>query len=86
MTLSIDLTPDQEARLTAFARRKGLEPAALAKKLVTDHLPLSDSLNGMELSPEERIKAMDAFAEKNRGLPHLPDEAFDRENLYDERF
>jgi len=35
-----------------------------------------------DLSPEERIRQMDAFAETNRGLPCLPDEAFDRENLY----
>lgn len=35
-----------------------------------------------DLAPEERIRLMDAFAETNRGLPTLPDEAFDRENLY----
>jgi hypothetical protein len=34
------------------------------------------------LSPEERIRQMDAFAESNRGLPTLPDEAFNRESLY----
>ncbi len=82
MTLMIELTVDQEARLNAFARHKGLEPVVLATKLVTDQLPLADILNGATLSPEERIKAMDAFAEKNRGLPHLPDQAFDREILY----
>ncbi len=40
-----------------------------------------------DLTPAERIQQMDAFAETNRGLPTLPDEAFDRENLYgdDER-
>jgi len=85
VTLSIELTPDQEARLSAFARREGLEPAALAKKLVTDHLYLSGHLNGATLSPEEQITAMDAFAAKSRGLAHVPDEAFDRENLYGER-
>ena len=37
-----------------------------------------------DLTPEERIRLMDAFAKQNRGLPHLPDEAFDRENLYRE--
>lgn len=36
------------------------------------------------LTPEERIKAMDAAAEKNRHLPILPPEAFDRESLYAE--
>lgn len=33
---------------------------------------------------EEMIRAMDAFTQSNQGLPHLPDEAFDRENLYGE--
>jgi hypothetical protein len=35
-----------------------------------------------DLTPEERIRLMDAFAETYRGLPTLPPEAFDRENLY----
>ncbi len=37
-----------------------------------------------DLTPEERIKALDAAAEKNRHLPVLPPEAFDRESLYAE--
>ena len=36
------------------------------------------------LTPQERIEAMDAAAEKNRHLPILPPEAFDRESLYAE--
>ena len=35
-----------------------------------------------DLTPEERIRALDVAAEKNRGLPVLPPEAFDRESLY----
>lgn len=35
------------------------------------------------LSVEERIKAMDALAEKNRNMPVLPPEALDREKLYE---
>jgi hypothetical protein len=40
MTLTIELTPTEEAQLTAAARQAGLAPAALARKLVTEHLPL----------------------------------------------
>ena len=40
MTLTIELTPTEEARLTAAARQAGLEPAELARKLVAEHLPL----------------------------------------------
>jgi len=37
-------------------------------------------------TPEERARALDEIAEMNRDLPVLPDEAFRRENLYEERF
>ena len=37
-----------------------------------------------DLTPAERIRAMDAAAAKNRYLPVLPPEAFDRESLYAE--
>ncbi len=39
MTLTIDLSPIEQARLTAAARQSGLAPDVLAKRLVTDHLP-----------------------------------------------
>lgn len=42
--------------------------------------------NLFHATPEERSAALDALAEMNRGLPTLPPEAFDRENLYEERF
>lgn len=43
MTLMIDLSPIEQARLTAAAKRTGLEPSVLAKKLVTEHLPPEES-------------------------------------------
>ena len=39
MTLTIHLTPFEEARLAATARKEGLEPAELARKFVTERLP-----------------------------------------------
>jgi len=42
MTLTIDLSPTEQAQLAEAARLTGLEPAVLAKRLVTDHL-LRDS-------------------------------------------
>lgn len=103
MTLMIELTPEQERRLAAVARREGLEPAQLAQRLVTEHLPEAgeeESRNGTAPLPsgvdrnhfyftatrEEFNRALDELAAMNRGLPVLPDAAFDRENLYDERF
>ncbi|MCW3059785.1 MAG: hypothetical protein JWQ02_1606 [Capsulimonas sp.] len=39
MVLTITLTPSEEARLNDMAGRDGIEPADLARKLVTDQLP-----------------------------------------------
>lgn len=39
MTLTIDLTPAEGARLAAAARRAGAEPADVMRKLVAEHLP-----------------------------------------------
>jgi hypothetical protein len=50
--------------------------------IVPDPNPPGASRYKADLTAEERIRQMDAFAETNRGLPSLPDEAFDRENLY----
>jgi hypothetical protein len=38
MSLMIELTPSEEARLAAAAEKIGLAPEALARKLVTAHL------------------------------------------------
>ncbi len=43
MTLTIDLTPAEEARLAAAARRAGLAPTEAARRLVTEHLPLVET-------------------------------------------
>lgn len=39
MTLTIDLTPAEEARLADAARRTGADPADVMRRLVTEHLP-----------------------------------------------
>jgi hypothetical protein len=39
MALIIHLTPSEEARLEEAARREGLDPAELARKLVAERLP-----------------------------------------------
>ena len=51
MTLTIHFTPTEEARLDAVARQEGVDPAALAKRLVTDHLPpLTDPENAASIA------------------------------------
>lgn len=50
MTLIIDLTPTEEACLTAAAQEVGLAPAELAKKLLTNQLP-GLAAKGAEVDP-----------------------------------
>jgi hypothetical protein len=94
MTLTIELSPDQEARLTAFARHQGLEPAELARKLLAERLPLlgrnRESMADRKhfyftATPQEWEAAMNELAAGGENFPVLPDEAFDRENLYEDR-
>ena len=47
MTLTIELDPEEEVRLATAARQEGLAPAALARRLVVEHLP-SVAGNGEE--------------------------------------
>ncbi len=60
MTLSIDLTPTEQAQLAEAARLTGLEPAALAKKWMTERLPLAHtSLSGDSRATEQaRVAAI----------------------------
>jgi len=39
MTLTLDLTPTEEAQITAVAQSTGLSPAEAARKLLTQNLP-----------------------------------------------
>jgi hypothetical protein len=82
MSLTIELTPEQEAELAAQAKRAGVDPAEIARRLLAASLPTASNAERRQLTPEERIPLMDAMTEMNRGLPHLPDSAFDRENIY----
>ena len=88
MTLTIELTAEQEYQIQVASQQKGIAPAALVEKLISEYLPsiTSGILTTIpNMTIEERIEAMDVFAEQNRGLPILSDQAFDRANLYDER-
>ena len=40
MTLTIELTPEDEAKLCLVARTRGMNPTDLARKLVFENLPL----------------------------------------------
>jgi hypothetical protein len=39
MTLTLELSPEEESRLALASRLHGTDPATYAKQLVTEHLP-----------------------------------------------
>jgi len=102
MSITVEFTPDEQRRLAKAARKRGLDPAEFVKRLVTDNITESannDRRGRFEIRPgvdpnhfyftatrEEFNAALNEIAQRNRNLPVLPDSAFDRENLYEERF
>ena len=91
MQLNIDFRPQISAQLTQAARIRGTDPAKVLESLVAEYLPPVAPTSGSALphpkykTPQERIAAMDAVAEKYANAPILPDSAFDRENIYEDR-
>lgn len=55
MTLTLELSPAEEARLAAAAAQNGLEPAALATQIVTEHLPALQNGALAAVLEQERI-------------------------------
>lgn len=95
MSLTIDLTPEEQRKLEEAARREGLEPTRYARWALFEHVTPEtgyvqrtsgeDIRRPDVLSAAEIIRDLDELAENNRDLPGLPAEAFDRETLYEDR-
>jgi hypothetical protein len=73
MILTIELTPHEEARLIAAAQQEGMQPAELARKLLTDHLLQETSKTDPTLARFVQWKSEDAQMtpedlEQERGL------------------
>lgn len=79
MTLTIDLSPAEEARLEAAARQKGLQPTAIIKELLTEHLPPATPAEDPMLALFARWDEEDAqmtpqeIAEENRSWEQFKD-------------
>ena len=68
MTITIDLTPAEEAQLVRVAKIEGIAPAALAKKLVTTHLPPSTEATFAEiLAPVHQYSREQGYTEEEIG-------------------
>jgi hypothetical protein len=68
MPITIDLTPTEEAQLVRVAKQEGMEPEALAKKLVTMHLPQSAEATFAEiLAPVHAYSQEQGYTEEEIG-------------------
>ncbi len=97
MSLLINLTPAEEAQLSAAARQTGLAPEAFAEKLVREHLPTSapaeeldrklrqwQEQDGTRLMPTRT--AAELFAQWDKGVARMTEEERDAEDRLWEDF
>lgn len=83
MTLTIELTPQQERRLRLYADRQKL-PVENALEEWLDTLPEEIPTRNFA-TDEEFEQFFDDLAEIGKGKGYLPESAFDRENIYEDR-
>jgi hypothetical protein len=79
MSLTVELSPDEQARFAAAAKREVLSPAELARKVLTNHLPPK--------VPEPQRKdptlaLLEQWAEEDAG--RTPEEAAQENELWDQ--
>ncbi len=84
MKVEVELTPDIGAALMERARSAGLPLDQFAARtlsaLATTELPSRNA------SPEERLRSLDDFLAGLESDTTLPEEAFQRENWYPDRW
>lgn len=96
-SLIINLTPAEEAQLSAAAMQTGLPPEAFAEKLVRDHLPTTivvNELNGklLQRQAQDQVKlvpsrtAADIFAQWEIEAEGMTDAERDAEDRFWEDF
>ena len=79
MTITVELPPEIEQRVLAQARVRSLSVDAI----VQDFLARSaESPLPVDLTPEEWSKALDDSLDSLPATGPLPDNAFDRDNIY----
>lgn len=101
MTLTLDLTREEEARLAAAAQEQGTAPVEVLRTLIRQHLPsLRENPGAMLLrpepgegdafyqtaTPEEWSRAWRAWAASHEPQsPGLSNEAISRDSIYEGR-
>ena len=79
MTVTLDLSPEVEKRLTARAKDRGVSLTQYVQEMVEKGLELD--LPSSVVSGREKARAFEHWARSHRDTPPLPDEAIRRVNL-----
>jgi hypothetical protein len=80
MTILIDIKPEVQAELNRLAAEQGIDVNAFAASLLEEAAHIS--ARSKTLSPSGLATTLREMAQFSRKIPLLPDEAFSRENLY----
>jgi hypothetical protein len=95
MTLTVDLTSEEVARLSAEAAERGLDISEYARRLLIERLT-SPKQNGdqavrevpfyLSATPEAWKSGLQAWSQSHsKSTPLISDEMLRRENLYEDR-
>jgi hypothetical protein len=87
MTITVALTPAEEAKLAALAEGRGMSPDALVMNFVRDIIERSAPLSSKagEFAPEESERRMEELFESfdnSNVSTTVSEEAFHRDNWY----
>jgi len=87
MTVTLDLTPEQEAAIKQQAEEQGVSVEEWLRGLVDARVPRASIAHLQQSDPEEWIRRFEASLRSRPGAGYsLPDEAYSRENLYEDRY
>jgi hypothetical protein len=96
MSVTIELKPETEKRLAEKAREKGLKIETFIEVFIEDNLKDEPKTSTEEkekpfyetATREEWLAEFNRWVDSHRdkGYPHLSDEALRRENIYEDRF
>jgi hypothetical protein len=86
MTISLDLTPAQEAAITQRAEARGITPEQWVMEFVNSLVPPDTIEHLQDTDPEGWFRQLREWAESHdRMTPLLSDEALRRESIYEDR-
>ena len=81
MIITIEIKPEVQAELATQAAARGMDLPAYAAAIL-EQVAQPAPLEPKNRSIEEFEKTLDRIAQFSHKIPALPDEAFSRENLY----